>query len=78
MAQYCKYCSFCFYGDVAYCTDHDQVLSDNKIRSVNHCKDFDLSPLGDVLTGRVYTPRKTKRKENDEAEQLSFEVDSDV
>lgn len=73
MTQYCRYCSFCCYGDTAYCTDHEQVLSDKQIRMVNHCKDFDLSPLGDVITGRQYVSRKGKRLEPDMIEQLSFD-----
>ena len=32
ITQYCRYCSFCIYGDVPYCTDHDEVLTDNKKR----------------------------------------------
>ena len=74
MAQYCRYCSFCIYGDMAYCTDHEKILSDDKIRRVNHCKDFDLSPLGDVITGRIYTPRRTKQIEDDKEEQISLEL----
>lgn len=72
MTQYCRYCSFCFYGDTAYCTDHEEVLSDRKLRQVNHCKDFDLSPLGDVITGRQYRPRMSKPIKPDEFEQLSL------
>ena len=60
MTQYCRYCSFCIDGDALYCTDHDEVLTDKKVRQVNHCKDFALSPVGDVFTGRQYQPRKSK------------------
>ena len=75
ITQYCRYCSFCVYGDVAYCTDHDEVLTDKKIRMVNHCKDFDLSPLGDVITGRPYTPRRGKPIQPDEVEQLCMRLE---
>ena len=63
--QYCRYCSFCIYGDVPYCTDHDEVLSDRKIRQENHCKDFDLSALGDVESGRQYKPRRRAQADTD-------------
>lgn len=73
MTQYCRYCSFCCYGDTAYCTEHDEVLSDRKIRQVNRCKDFVLSELGDVITGKPYTPRKGRPIKPDEVEQLTIE-----
>ena len=60
MKQYCRYCAFCCYGDVPYCTDHEQVLSESKLRHENTCKDFSLSDLGDVETGKPYSPRKVK------------------
>ena len=59
-AQYCRYCSFCIEGDCYYCTDHEEVLSEKKIRQVNHCADFALSPTGDIITGRQYKPRTGK------------------
>lgn len=67
--QYCRYCAHCIYGDVLYCTDHDEVMSDRKVRMVNHCKDFALSDMGDVFTGRPYTPRKGKPIEVDPIEE---------
>ena len=63
MTQYCRYCAFCFEGDGYFCSakrEQNAYLSDDKIRRVNHCKDFVLSQLGDVTTGRPYTPRKGK------------------
>lgn len=32
MKQYCRYCVFCFEGDVFYCSDHDEVLNEGKIK----------------------------------------------
>ena len=55
--------------------DDDEVLTDNKIRRVNHCKDFDLSPLGDVVTGRQYTPRRGNPIKPDEIEQLCMRLE---
>ena len=60
--QYCRYCAFLCYGDAPYCTDHDKVMSESTIKSVNHCSDFALSDLGDVETGRMYRPRKERVK----------------
>ena len=72
MAQYCRYCSFCCYGDCAYCTLYDKVLSDKMIKSVNHCKEFSLCPVGDVLSGRQYRPREKKNQNINNCDQLSI------
>lgn len=58
--QYCRYCSFCCYGDIPYCTFYEKELTDKKIRQQNRCVAFDLSPLGDVESGKQYRPRKNK------------------
>ena len=58
MTQYCRYCAFCIDGNALYCTNFDKVLSGEQIRRANHCKDFELSELGDVVTGRQYHPMK--------------------
>lgn len=63
--QYCRYCSFCCYGDIPYCTHFDKELSDSGIRKQNHCEAFDLSPLGDVESGRQYQPREHRKKDCD-------------
>ena len=73
MTQYCRYCAFCIEGDAVFCTLHEELLSDKKARMVNHCKDFALSELGDVFTGRQYVPRKGKPlKAYDGSEQLDL------
>lgn len=53
--KYCRYCSFCIYGDVYYCTCHEKVLK--RIDKPTSCEDFEESELGDVETGRKYQPR---------------------
>ena len=58
MTQYCRYCAFCIEGNAIYCTNKDKTLSEKQIRAVNHCKEFELSELGDVVSGRQYAPRK--------------------
>ena len=63
--QYCRYCSFCCYGDIPYCTFYEKELTDKKIRQQNRCVAFNLSPLGDVESGKHYQPRGRKQKEFD-------------
>ena len=62
MKQYCRYCAFCFEGDCFYCGDHDKVLTEEQIKRVNTCKDFILSGIGDVITGKAYEPRPRKKR----------------
>ena len=62
MKQYCRYCSFCFEGDSYFgCSDHpngdEPYWTRKQINRENHCKNFDLSDLGDVETGKQYRPR---------------------
>jgi hypothetical protein len=53
--KYCRYCSSCILGDVFFCTAQDKVL--HRIDRAVNCKDFTLSELGDVETGRQYKPK---------------------
>jgi len=59
MAQYCRYCAFCFEADDFRCSNHprgeEPHWTEEQIKRVNHCKNFSLS--GDVITGREYKPR---------------------
>ncbi len=55
MRQYCRYCAFCFEGDVFYCADKDMVLSEDKIKRANKCKEFAFVNV-DVITGKEYKP----------------------
>ena len=57
MTQYCRHCAFCFEGDGYHCSDKNICLSEKQIRQANTCKDFVLSELGDVITGKAYKPR---------------------
>lgn len=59
--KYCRYCSFCFYGDVYYCSDKDKVL--NRIDKPVNCNHFVESELGDVNTGKRYRPRRKHKKD---------------
>ena len=42
MKQYCRYCSHCHYGDVAYCEKLKRTMSDEKAKRINKCKNFDF------------------------------------
>jgi len=70
MRQYCRYCAFCIDGDSFYCTELDKVLTRGQIRRENSCARFALSELGDVETGKMYSPRPGKR--DDGMEQVTM------
>ena len=40
MKQYCRYCSHCHYGDVAYCDKLKRTMSDEKAKRINRRKYF--------------------------------------
>ena len=71
MKKYCRYCSWCVTGNGNYCTCHDKRLG--RLDRVTNCKDFDLSPLGDVDTGRQYKPRKKREDVEPQGEQVTID-----
>lgn len=66
MKQYCRYCGYCSYGDVPYCSAKEDTMSENYIKRENHCKDFEFINT-DVISGKEYSPRKSKVKVNEVA-----------
>lgn len=58
MTQYCRYCAFCIYGDIPYCTAKDEPMTERQMKRKNTCKEFALSELGDVESGKPYKPRR--------------------
>ena len=62
--KYCRYCAFCIPGNDCpyYCTKHENPLSENQVRRITACKDFSLSELGDVDTGKPYSQREHRGK----------------
>ena len=62
MTQYCRYCVYCFEADDYRCSNHPKGIephwTEADIKKVNKCKNFVLSDLGDIITGRPYRPRK--------------------
>jgi hypothetical protein len=81
MAQYCRYCVFCFEADDFRCSNHPKKLEPHwtreQINRQNHCPNFELSDLGDVETGMTYQSRKhqpRKLKRND-GQQMKIEIE---
>lgn len=64
--KYCRYCSYCILGDWYYCTCHDKVLK--RVDKPTSCEQYVESELGDVETGKKYTPRV-----KDENHQISLQ-----
>lgn len=62
MNQYCRYCAFCINGDAYYCTSKETLLSKSGVMRANKCSDYQYSELGDVDSGRHYSPRQRNKK----------------
>lgn len=62
MAQYCRYCSHCIYGDSVYCDEKGTTMSFEQAKRTNKCKHFELNTI-DALYENVegYKPRKHKK-----------------
>lgn len=80
MKKYCRYCAFCFESDDFRCSNHPDGKqphwTEEDIKKENHCKNFILSDLGCVITGRKYKPRDNVKANNDNKEkfhQLNFD-----
>ena len=82
MKQYCRYCSFCFAADDYRCSDYPKGQEPHwtreQINRPNHCPNFDLSPCGDVDTGRIYKPREERENQAIEGQITIEEVMSCV
>lgn len=79
MKQYCRYCAFCFEADDYRCSNHpygkEPHWNEKDIKKENHCKNFVLSDLGCVITGKKYQPRNKARElktVDSDFKQLSF------
>ena len=73
--QYCRYCGFCCEVDGGYyCTDKELLMSEQKIKRPNNCKEYGYTDVGDILRDGVqYKPRgEYKHEPVCELEQLSF------
>ena len=73
MKQYCRYCAFCHTDfDWYYCTEHETEMTEKRIKRPSKCHEFALSEMGDVISGKQYSPRKPKEAEECGFEQLSL------
>lgn len=58
MKQYCRYCGFCIESDFGfYCTDHNEELTEAKVKRVNHCPDYGFINIDVFDEKRKYKPR---------------------
>ena len=74
--KYCRYCAFCISGDCYYCTCLDKVL--NRVDKATNCKDYTMSELGDVDTGKPYIPHIPRMKVGssiEDTQQIRFVFD---
>lgn len=62
MKQYCRYCSHCHYGDVAYCDKLERTMSDEKAKRINQCKDFDFLEIDVFNPNNSYKERQKNKK----------------
>ena len=62
--QYCRHCAFCIhhrdYSHWYYCTIKEKEMTENTIKTINHCKEFGMADE-DVISGKRYKPRKKKK-----------------
>ncbi len=63
MKQYCRYCSHCHYGDVAYCDKLERTMSDEKAKRINQCKYFDFLEIDVFNPNNSYKERQKNKKD---------------
>ena len=63
MNQYCRYCSHCAYGDIAYCEIKNKTMSVSTIKRANHCKNFEFNEIDVLNFDHKYKPKKKKQYE---------------
>lgn len=82
MIQYCRYCGWCFAADDYRCSNHPRGLQPHwtreQINRPNSCPNFALSDLGDVDTGKPYSPRTERvigpKKSQEKCEQMRMNI----
>lgn len=62
MNQYCRYCAYMCVGDANYCSKNKECYSDEKIKRVNHCKDFEFNSIDALNPNNEYKPREKKKE----------------
>nr|DAE10125.1 MAG TPA: hypothetical protein [Siphoviridae sp. ctGuJ10] len=63
MAQYCRYCTNCIYGDALWCDALDKCLNEEQ---TNNCKEFIFTPYDIFDPDKEYKPRKKQKKNYDQ------------
>ena len=61
MKQYCRYCSHCSYGDIAYCNKLERTMSEEKAKRINRCKDFEFLGIDVFNLDHTYKERQKKK-----------------
>lgn len=69
--QYCRYCSWLCCGNGIWCSKHKREYSEQKVKALNHCKDFDFNPM-DALGFDPEKLYKPKIKKESKYKQLSL------
>lgn len=77
MKQYCRYCSHCHYGDVAYCEKLERTMSDEKAKRINQCKYFDFLGIDVFDSNRSYKERQNKEKGQMNIFEIKEELEDD-
>ncbi len=76
MTQYCRYCCFLCVGDVPYCTEKEQTISEVAAKSPNRCSSYAMNPIdafGENKNG--YKPREKREPKKTQCDgQISLEV----
>ena len=75
MKQYCRYCSHCHYGDVAYCDKLRRTMSDEKAKKINRCKYFDFLKIDVFNPNNSYKERQKKEKDK---QMNIFEINEEI
>ncbi len=72
MKQYCRYCVNCICGDFNYCDFKNKVMSDNTIKTINKCKNFQFCQTDALGNNSKGYQAKTNYSSLKRLEQLEF------
>lgn len=66
MNQYCRYCAWMCCGDANYCGKHKKCYSDDAIKRINKCKDFEFNEMDALDPDKTYKPRIKNETDKDQ------------
>ena len=72
MRQYCRYCAFCFEGDVYFCDVFDKPLTDLALKNANNCHAYGYCGI-DVITGKEHVERRKLNITDNESVQIRMD-----